>query len=526
MSSKSFCLSAVRSLIVFLLVFVGLVATISVSYGQTPSWTQPVRLSAPDLWAWFPDITADPSGAVHVVWSSSIVPSGGDESAGSFDTIVYTQSQDGQSWSKAVDVIAFEEANEATRPAILVDSNGILHLTCRYTSIYYSQVPVQAASTVSAWRPRRKVSSFQVAYFSRPAIDGQGRLHLIYTENVANPPDCPICFHIFYRWSDNHGLSWSNLVDISNLPTGAAKPQILIDKQDVIHLVWEAGHGGSYGQLVDPTKVVYAASYDRGKTWTSPMEFIAPGGIGKDITIGIDGRGKLVVAWLDEVQDLVYYQFSSDQGRSWSPPQPIPGVWGGWSVYQARLDDYAMATDSAGDIHLVLVGRTASDQKSLDVLHLRWDGSTWSQPEIIANYAGNVAEWPRIAISDGNQLHVVWYVRDVVNIWSTVDKDKPHSIWYAHGSSSAPALTPVPWPTRAPILAPTPAATVPVVTPTRTPTSTPTPDPALASAVVQPEMVDSLYTDSDEVTLLLKSLIPVALIIAVAVFGVRLKRRW
>jgi hypothetical protein len=177
-----------------------------------------------------------------------------------------------------------------------------------------------------------------------------------------------------------------------------------------------------------------------------------------------------------------------------------------------------MATDSAGDIHMVLVGRTARDQKSLDMLHLRWDGSTWSQPEIIADYAGDVAEWPRVAISNGNQLHVVWFVRNAANVWSTVDESKPHRIWYAHGTSTAPALTPVAWPTR------TPTPELQPVEATPMPTPIPTLNAALAPLAMPPGTIDTIYTDSDELILLVKSLIPVVLVIGVVVFGVRFRR--
>jgi hypothetical protein len=512
-----------RILVAAVLMAAACSATIAVSYAQTSSWTQPIPLSASDAMAWFPDVTTDSMGTVHVAWASGVAPSD-DAGDRGFDTIVYTTSQDGQLWSKAVDVIAFSPANEATRPAILVDKNGMLHMACRYTSVYYTRVPVESASVVSAWRSPRQVSSFQVAYFSRLAMDAEGRLHLVYTENVPTR-DCPICYHLFYRWSDDNGLSWSKLVDVSNLPTGVAKPQILIDKQGYIYLVWEAGQGGAYGQLAEPTKVMYAASYDRGKTWTFPVEFIAPGGIARNIAIGLDGRGKLVVAWLDETQDMVYYQFSSDQGRSWSPPQPIPGIWGGWSIYAARLDDYAMASDSAGDIHLVLVGRASSDQKSLDVLHVRWDGSTWSQPEIIANYAGDVAEWPRVAIGNGNQLHVVWYVRSAVNIWNTVDASKPHTVWYAHGVTSSPLLAPVAWPTHTPTPQPTAVATVAAPARKAGPTPTTTLGPDLLRIDVPQGAADSLYTDVDELILLAKSLAPAAFIIVVVVVSMRFWRR-
>jgi len=60
-----------------------------------------------------------------------------------------------------------------------------------------------------------------------------------------------------------------------------------------------------------------------------PIEFLTPGGIAKNIALGLDGQDRLLVAWLDMSQDLIYYQLSSDQGQTWSPPRPIPGVWVG-----------------------------------------------------------------------------------------------------------------------------------------------------------------------------------------------------
>jgi hypothetical protein len=382
---------------------------------------------------------------------------------------------------------------------------------------------VESASVVSEWRLPHEVSSGQSAYFSRLAKDNQGGLHLIYTENVPTP-DCPICYHLFHRRSDTDGLSWSNLVDISNSPTGSAKPQIVIDKQGYIHVVWEAGLGGDVGQLIDPTKVMYAASYDQGKTWTSPVEFIAPHGIAKNIALGLDGQNRLVVAWLGMPEDLVYYQVSGDQGHSWSPPQSIPGIWGGYTVYQARLDAYTMATDSAGDIHLALVGRTASDQKSLSVLHLRWDGSAWSRPEVVATLTNDVAEWPRLAIGNGNQLHLVWFVRDAANIWGEAANPKPNRVWYARGVSSSPPVAPMPWPTRTPTpLAKATVSPPPTSLPTLASTPTPSLDPGLAQASVP--ALDSIYTDMDELMLLVKSLIPVALVVAAVVIGAHFRRR-
>ncbi len=510
-----------RLFVAFLLVLLSLGLSVSISQGQTGGWSTPVQLSSNDTFSWFPDVATDQTGRVHVVWSSGFRMK--DDKAGrAYDTVMYTSSQDGVQWDKVVDTVAFLQiaGSEATRPTLFMDQRGTLHLTCRFTEVYYSNVPAQFALNAAAWLPKRQISTSQVAYFSRLAVDSQGQLHLIFTENVPSP-DCPVCFHLFYRSSHNNGLSWSSLSDISKLPTGAAKPQILIDDQDNLHVVWVAGRGGAYGQLSGPTTVKYTASYDGGESWSAPIEFVAPGGEADHITIGLDGRGQLVVVWSGTMDKLVYYQTSNDRGRSWSPPRPIPGLWAG-SV--TRLDDYAIATDSNDQIHLVLVGRTSKNQPSLDVLHLTWNGSTWLPPQVVTTLIDDVPEWPRLAVGNGNQLHVVWFVRDAETLWQS-DLAK-YKVWYARGFADAPAIAPIPWPTPIPTPTPPEMEIPPTMTPTPrpSPTATATLDPSAVQLVIPAGATGSIYTDNDEVVLIGASLLPAILIIGAVIFIVLRQR--
>ncbi len=507
------------------LVIGGLIAGLMLVVGQpslaqeASQWGKPVRLSLPEVSGWFPDITVDATGQIHVVWASAVKIANGK----SYDAVLYTTSQDGKKWSEVVDIAVPELGiGEATRPIFFVDQQGILHTAYRGTSVYYSHAPVQTAYNADSWLSPRRISANQVGYFSYLAADSQGALHLVYTENVPSST-CEVCYHVFHRKSLDNGITWSNLTEISILPTGAAKPQIIIDGQDNLHVVWEAGIGGAYGQLEDPTKVMYSASYDQGNTWTFPTEFISPNNWAKNIAIGLQGKDKLLVVWLGLPEDLIYYQISQDQGRSWSPPRILPGIWGGSSVYPSRLDDYAMASDSAGNPHLVLVGRKSEKQTSLEVLHLNWNGTAWSSPETIVALTGDVPEWPRIAIGNGNQLHVVWFVRDKAHIWDS--DNQRYQIWYSRGSSTAPAVAPIVWPTSTP----TPTSEI-LVMPTRTPTPKPSPtsvptlDPAQAQISIPPGTLGSIYTDNDEITLLLMSLVPTLLVIGVVAIIVTMKR--
>lgn len=487
---------------------------------QDPTWLEPVLLSAPpeDKSGWFPDVVVDATGRIHVVWASGVKLGDGRW----FDAVMYTTSQDGKSWSEKVDIAAPElGSGEATRPTLYPDSQGVLHITYRGYNVYYSHAPTVAASSPARWLAPSRMNLDQPAYFSRVTRDSQGRLHLIFTENVITP-QCPICYHIFHRWSSNNGLTWSIITEVSTIPSGAIKPQIIVDELDNLHVVWEAGIGGTLGQLSGPSKIMYSASYDGGITWSYPLEFSASGSEGKNITLGLDGKGKLIAAWLSVAENLIYYQFSSDHGHSWSPPRTIPRVWGGYSIFNTGLDDYTMATDSAGNVHLVLVGILDPKQVgSLNIVHLIWDGVAWSSPQIVATFYGDAPEWPRLAIGNGNQLHAVWFVRDEEHIWESGKQQ--YQIWYARGQTDAPEIPPVTLePTATPTVTSTPTA-APTHTPT--PTLTPTIDPNLTRISSASGVAASIYSETDELILLIQSLLPTLLVVAFIVFGVRYWRR-
>jgi hypothetical protein len=206
-----------------------------------------------------------------------------------------------------------------------------------YFRMYASVTNAEQAGSAAAWAQPQLLGTGEPVYYSRTTADGGQRLHFIYTENVYTRT-CPICYHVYHRYSDDNGLTWSPPADLSRFATGAVKTQILVDHSDGLHVVWESGPGGSLGQLSGLSTVRYAASYDRGLTWTSPVEFTSPitgstVSSAKSPAIGLDGQDQLVLVWLGLPEDLVYYQLSNDQGRSWSEPQALPGLWGGQAIY-------------------------------------------------------------------------------------------------------------------------------------------------------------------------------------------------
>ncbi len=498
-------------------------------------WSSPVPLSPQGEFSWFPDIAADLTGQLHAVWAS-----GARAGRVTYDAVMYSTSADGTVWSSPNDIAVVSQGpsgeSAATRPTLLVDAANTLHIAYTdYFHIFYSQAWPEQAESAQGWTPVRDLGTGNPVYFSRILTDHQGRLHLLFTENVYSRA-CPQCYHVFYRWSDDNGLTWSLPVDISLSLAGSAKVQLVIDAEDNLYAVWESGRGGSYGGLEMESRVQFAASYNRGQSWTTPVDpspplfssentesatpaaapTPVPRVILKNITIGLDGRGQLVLAWLGLPEDLVYSQVSADGGRTWSAPAPIPGVWGGQTVYNTRLDDYAMTTDSAGQVHLLFVGRLVESDKTLHVLHNSWDGATWSPPESLASYVGDVPEWPRLTTRLGNTLHAVWFVRNVDAVFGSDAASARYQVWYAQRPLEVPLVEPTILPRPTEVLAtPTPAGMV------TTPLPSPTVRPVLP-AVVQPQ---DPYNENDYILIAAVSLTPVLLLIGVAWGIMRLRRR-
>lgn len=474
-------------------------------YAQGPCWSQPVELAVPlSEWNWFPDVSVDSQGGAHIVWHTN-------QCSESFEKpcLMYSRWQEDRLWP-TYDLFVDQGAGiSAIRSAIAASTDGKLHLVYLrdFISIDYRQALAQEATSAHAWSEPRQISGLGHAYFPDIAIDGKGYLHVVWTESAGNEPSdlCQLgeCSDIFYRRSTDGGRWWSPPVNLSRSPVGMAKVHVLADQWDRIHVFWEEG-----GDRWVPDRLIgvaYTLSTDGGESWATPTVFTYAQGVPRQITVGVDGRGQILTIWRPVPGDEFLYQISMD-GLSWSAPQPVSGFFPveGSAIYDVN----DAATDSRGTVHFVAAGRRSLTGEQA-IFHLQWDGQSWSAPEQVSSYEG-YPEFPRIAISRGNKLHVVWYTKE----WPGYEEGQEMSVWYSECQTSAPAQTPVPLPT------PTPTATPP---PPSTPIPTPTPLPTIAPGTSGLPDADALYTERDEIAYLLLATAPV-LVILFIILAVRL--RW
>lgn len=413
----------------------------------TPASGDVDRSEAP---SWFPDVLVDRSTLAHLFWVSWRKEA--DNPHGGYDSVVHCLVTAGEC-SAPTEILTFDwwGGINATRPVAAVDDRDQIHVLARGMTgvggrvhLYHSSTAAAQAVGPGAWSTPVQVSGEGSASYAAIVADQQGTIHIAWSEQVPAPPErrsptCAAYAHIFYRRSTDRGETWSAATDLTPASAVAEKPQLILSAENGVHLLWEEGPGPYSCNTVDPVGAAIVSSSDHGITWSAPTMFVAPHDAPQRPAAAYDGQSLVVIWGLLKSKD-VFYQRSSDGGRSWSAPQTIPEVRS--RALENDLDTYHMAADQRGHVHAVLVGRRVQDPPDTSsVLHVEWNGSEWAAPQVIFTSDGDVPEWPRIAVAADGTLHVVWYVRDAAHVWQS--NGGRYRVWHAQHQGT-PVVQPRP----------------------------------------------------------------------------------
>lgn len=467
--------------------------------------------------SWFPDLAVGPDGSVHVVWYSGFATSANVSDI--VDLLLYRELKDG-AWSKVNNIAAPATGGFTVRNSIVMGRDGKLHVLLRSeTEIKHMSAPWDAAWSAQAWSELRRVSGGG-AYYTALGADSKAHLHAFWSESVFDEdesPDaaCMSCSDMFYRSSDDGGVSWSRRVNLSNSPDGENRPQVKVDSADRIHVVWDHGidwYAPKKGVAQDG---IYRRSDDGGLTWTTPVTFTLEGDAVQQTTLAVTPAGDPLVVYRG-LKGGIYFQVSRDGGATWSASAPVPGV-AARDFTGNDLDKFSMAADGAGNLHLVMVG-VLGDEPPADLeppllLHLVWDGERWSAPETIAS-SGLYPEWPTIAVGGGNQLHVVWFTRSREDLFNS---ERAHyRVWYSGRAIDAPGATAPPLYTATP---------KPAAASTSTPAPEPTVTPLPASVLQAPPPDRAVAWELPGITTVALALVPLLGLFALPAGAIWLLRK-
>jgi hypothetical protein len=142
------------------------------------------------------------------------------------------------------------------------------------------------------------------------AVDTDGNIHMVWEDN--NPGD----YEIYYRRSTDGGVTWAGAKRLTWNSGDSRNPVITSDSDDNIHVVWDDGTPGRQ-------EIYHRRSTDKGMTWKAVKRLTQLNGDSQVPSIAVDPSDNVHIVWFDMTpgNNEIYYSRSADEGVSWSKPK-------------------------------------------------------------------------------------------------------------------------------------------------------------------------------------------------------------
>jgi len=218
----------------------------------------------------FPAITVDNQQTVHVTLNT-------------LEQIYYLSSRDGgKSWSKPISIA--DTPNRATRPRILADNQGFLHVGISEVNESDNGIGVLYARSLDngqTWDVTRRLSDGTKGRYPiwlTIGIDGQGVLHAVWPAAQD--------FVFYHRWSNTKGASWSEPKVIAQGKAGYGWPSMAIDGDGILHL------------LVSVSDDIYHYQWN-GTNWIQTENVSRTSSSSNKPTLLVTGGNQLHAIWME-----------------------------------------------------------------------------------------------------------------------------------------------------------------------------------------------------------------------------------
>ncbi|QHZ45637.1 sialidase family protein [Bacillus sp. NSP9.1] len=204
-------------------------------------------------------------------------------------------------------------------------------------SIYMSRLEKGS----SEWTQAEKLSDDPSRSEQNPVLfqEPDGRLWLMYTAQLSGNQDTAI---VRYRTSDDRGYTWSSIDTLfAEAGTFIRQPLIVLNNNDwllpVFYCITLPGVKWTGNRDISAVKI----SSDKGKSWE---EVKVPGSTGcVHMNIEKLHDGTLLALFRSRFADSIYVSRSSDNGRTWSEPEPTELPNNNSSIQFTALQDGTLA---------------------------------------------------------------------------------------------------------------------------------------------------------------------------------------
>ena len=179
--------------------------------------------------------------------------------------------------------------------------------------------------------------------------------------------------------------------------------------------------------------------------------------------VGLGANDHVFVTWQLWHAPGFFLRWSEDRGETWSSIVQLSQV--------DELGGYGRLETTVDGVDNMYLAFASGPYENKEIYTGLWAGGDWLHLSNLSN-SGVHSQRPRLAVSEGNIVHVVWFEHTLGQ--GTIHDEGNMEIWYSRLETGAQHQPPRPLPSRPPLTTtpgPVPQATVtPELTATQAPT--------------------------------------------------------
>jgi len=337
-----------------------------------------------------PQIAVDAAGTIYMAWE--------DDTANFNSNILFSRSTDG-----GVTFLPTPAPKQVSNslgcsfsPVMAVDAGGNINIvwedsgdcSFRTSNIFFSR---STDGGVTFSTPTNLSATMTTALFSLPqiAVDTAGNINVVWESDTGN-------LAIWFSGSSDGGATFSSPNMVSTNTGGSLNPQIAVDKNGSINVVWE-------DDIANHSDISFSRSTDNGAHFSLLRNLSNPLGncIANSNTprIGLDAAANINVVWTNDCGGNfdIFLSRSADNGATFSFPKNLsatPGLSGNPQLF----------VDGAGSINVVWEESTPAD-----ILFVRSGdaGATFSSAQNLSHNSGSSTN-ARLTVDATANINVAW----------------------------------------------------------------------------------------------------------------------
>src|SRR6266481_3419928 len=368
------------------IVILGLAALCAPASSQ--QFSTPKNVSNNSDFSFTPQLAVDLGGNIYVVW---------EDDTDTNSNILFSRSTDGGTFSAPKGVS--NSAGFSFNPRIAVDSGGTINVVWQDSPDFYrtSNVFFSRSSDggITFSTPMNLSGTSNSAFYSTPqiAVHNAGNISVVWESDTGN-------LAIWFSGSTDGGATFSAPKMLSTNTAGSIDPQIAVDKNGNINVLWEddlAGH----------SDISFSRSADNGATFSSPMNLSNPFGNSlansNSPRLAPDLLGNINVVWANDSPGNfeIFISRSTDGGVNFSGPKNI-------SRSSTFSSNPFIAVDAGGNINVVWADIEPADFNT-DIFFARSSdgGATFSTAQNVSRSSGFSSN-PWLTVDAGANINVSW----------------------------------------------------------------------------------------------------------------------